>query len=387
MKHQSTFTLATAAALGLLATVSLATAQIYKITDLGLDTTPHAISDFGHVAGTVSYPASGKTPATTRGFIWSNGVKTDLGLLPGGTFSNARSINKHGQVVGYADVKTSGNTWRAFVWDPSSGMHDLNSVAGPNEVTAASLGWVLHTARAINDAGQIVGDGVLNGDTSGSKAYLWELDANGNVKVQRVSLGTKEAEAETRGLNNAGQVVSSVPHTVVINSLGQTWDYPKASLWQRDASGIGYNVDLGLLDGRQSHAFSINNHGEVAGYAERAGGALNAFYWSDANADGVSNAGEMVSLGTLGGSGSSAFKINDARQVVGWAHDSAGARRAFVWDSTNSMRDLNKLSNVGTTWSLSIARAINNTGSVVGTGTVKVKNGTQSRGFLLTPVQ
>ena len=60
-------------------------------------------------------------------------------------------------------------------------------------------------------------------------------------------------------------------------------------------------------------------------------------------------------------------------------------RRAFVWHSSYGMKDLNSLSNVGTSWYLERARDINNNGYIVGHGSVKVKNGTQARGFLLTP--
>ena len=75
-----------------------------------------------------------------------------------------------------------------------------------------------------------------------------------------------------------------------------------------------------------------------------------------------------VDLGTLGGPGSAAFGLNDARQVVGWAHisgcsvDGAPCYRAFLWDD-GSMTDLGLLAGDEG----SFARAINNNGIIVGT--------------------
>lgn len=390
MKRHLIPTLA-AAVLGLLANSGFAPAQAYTITDLGADTMPYAVNDAGQVAGAVNYPATSTKhttiPAYGRGFIWNNGAKTVFGTL-GGPNSVARGLNKYGQVVGYSETTSTSGSYNAFLWESATGLRNLNFIAGPNGITAASLGWVLTTAFGINDNGQIVGRGVKTGETSTTDAYLWERDAAGNVAVQRVNLGIPNNGAETRGINNAGQVAGSVPNVI----SGQTWPY--ASLWQRDLTGVGYNVNLGLLGGNISHANSINNYGEVVGYALLANGAANAFYWSDANGNGVSDPGEMLSLGTLGGMMSVAFTINDAGQVVGWGHDAASNPRAFVWDAVNGMRDLNALSNVGSTWLLKEARAINNPGRIVGAGSFtvitvgrgnKVTYSTQNHGFLLTP--
>jgi probable HAF family extracellular repeat protein len=41
---------------------------------------------------------------------------TDLGVLPGGTYSKPGAINNHGAVVGYSDL--SGGGQHAFLWTP-----------------------------------------------------------------------------------------------------------------------------------------------------------------------------------------------------------------------------------------------------------------------------
>jgi probable HAF family extracellular repeat protein len=76
----------------------------------------------------------------------------------------------------------------------------------------------------------------------------------------------------------------------------------------------------------------------------------------------------FVDLGTLGGPGSAAWGLNDGRQVVGWSYiDDCTAqghpcRRAFLWED-GVMTDLGLLSGDEE----SFARAINNSGLVVGT--------------------
>ena len=77
----------------------------------------------------------------------------DLGTL-GGTNSYAYGINSDGQVVGASD--SAGSGWRAFLYSGGI-MTDLNSLIDP------SSGWFLSWADDINDSGQIVGTGFLNG--------------------------------------------------------------------------------------------------------------------------------------------------------------------------------------------------------------------------------
>jgi probable HAF family extracellular repeat protein len=82
---------------------------------------------------------------------------------------------------------------------------------------------------------------------------------------------------------------------------------------------IHYTVtDLGTLGGTFSQAFSLNNHGSVVGFSTLNGDiALHAFFWRD---------GIMTDLGTLGGSDtlpySSATNVNDRDEVIGFSETS-----------------------------------------------------------------
>lgn len=71
--------------------------------------------------------------------------------------------------------------------------------------------------------------------------------------------------------------------------------------------------------------------------------------------------GHVIDLGTLGGSSSQANALNDAGQVVGWAHDTNNVSRAFLWDN-GVMQDLGTLPG-GTT---AEAQDINESGRIVG---------------------
>jgi probable HAF family extracellular repeat protein len=77
----------------------------------------------------------------------------ELGTLPGDAGSEARAINVAGDVVGRGipDLGTS----QAVLWRDGAAV-DLNTL-----ITAA--GWILTSATGINDAGQIVGAGLRDG--------------------------------------------------------------------------------------------------------------------------------------------------------------------------------------------------------------------------------
>ncbi len=96
---------------------------------------------------------------TYDAFLYSNGTMTDLGTLSGNSSSLAYGINASGQVVGDSftgtDPLKSKDAGNAFPFLSSNGtMTDLNSL-----IDSAS-GWTLEDATAINDNGQIVGDGI-----------------------------------------------------------------------------------------------------------------------------------------------------------------------------------------------------------------------------------
>ena len=111
----------------------------------------YGINDAGQITGIASTPGS----VGGHAFIYSNGVMQDLGTL-GGAYSTGTAINHAGVVVGYATLANLNAPYHAFV---SSGtkIHDLNGLIPRNS------GWLLEAANGINDSGEIVGYGSING--------------------------------------------------------------------------------------------------------------------------------------------------------------------------------------------------------------------------------
>src|SRR6516162_6587597 len=64
----------------------------------------------------------------------------------------------------------------------------------------------------------------------------------------------------------------------------------------------------------------------------------------------------MTDLGTLGGSRSFAFGINDQGQVVGYSYLPDGTYHAFLWQG-GVLTDLNSLLSNGAGWTLTVATA------------------------------
>jgi probable HAF family extracellular repeat protein len=108
------------------------------------------VNETGEVAG------SSSSSTGLHAFLWSGGAMRDLGTLPGIPGSTAFGLNGFGQVVGAGRAGTGyKRSVRAFVYT-SGTMLDLTNLIVSNP------GWVVIEARAINDAGAIVGIGRFN---------------------------------------------------------------------------------------------------------------------------------------------------------------------------------------------------------------------------------
>ncbi|MEN8174825.1 MAG: PKD domain-containing protein [Pseudomonadota bacterium] len=119
------------------------------------------------------------TSSESRAYLCWNACADPLDLVDVGTLlnedgefglrSSAADVNESNQVVGNSwleAVNTSiydPSRYHAFVWDEARGIRDLNAA----ELTEVPAGWILTQATAINEQGDIVGTGLLNGEAHG----------------------------------------------------------------------------------------------------------------------------------------------------------------------------------------------------------------------------
>ena len=125
------------------------------------DAYSHAVNNSNQVVG--AFDNGGGYHA----FLYSGGSATDINnLLSGSNGSNARGINDSGTVVGrFSSLNFTGD--HAFVY--SNGVaQDLNNLIDP------ASGWVLNSADAINNSGQITGTGTLGGT---ARAFVLTLQS------------------------------------------------------------------------------------------------------------------------------------------------------------------------------------------------------------------
>ncbi len=135
----------------------------------------------------------------------------------------------------------------------------------------------------------------------------------------------------------------------------------RAVLWQK-----GNHIELGTLGGTNSRAFGVNERVDITGAAQTTNGTFHAFLWRQ---------GRLEDLGTLGGKNSYGHAINSAFDIAGVSETTQQVRHAFL-HTGGKMRDLGTLGGF-----LSQANALNEAGDVVG---FAQNAAGQSRAFLHT---
>ncbi len=255
------------------------------------------------------------------GFAWRNGTMTGLPAYPGGYDSYAAGANNRGQIVGWAENG---------VLDPTcNNSSPVNqylqfeaAIWGPNLTEMTQLppypGDPDSAATAINDLGQVIGiSGICEnavGDQSATHALLWE---NG----QPINLGNLGAQA---------------------------WNTP----------------------------ISLNNHGQIVGFANNTSNNSQGFLWTKAKG--------MQPLPFIGNDNAgAAYDINEEGQIVGISNGGTEpyGMRAFLYQN-GMMTDLNKLVVGDSPLYLLIAQGINDSGEIVGTA---AEPDGQQVGFLAVP--
>jgi probable HAF family extracellular repeat protein len=290
----------------------------------------------------------------------------DLGTLPGDYASVGMGINQLGDVVGWSAGPTG---TRAFVYRTATGMTALPALAGRP----------VSTARAINNAGVIVGT-ASTGGTDVGHAVRWQA----GVARDLGTLGSG-AFSEARGVNSIGTIVGSSStdgggllgthafrftdgtgmvdltpqfddaHAEGINDSGQVVGWRNGRAYRLTGSTF---TDLGVPTGyAQSFATAINASGQVAGHViTGSGNAERIFRYSN---------GVLTLIGGLG-EDNRAFGINTAGAVVGQGLPVLGLKQGFLYTDANGMQGLNQLIDPASGWYILGATGINDAGQIVG---------------------
>ena len=306
-----------------------------------------------------------------HGVVWRNGHIIDLKTLEGGYESWANAVNNRGQAVGFASnaifdansLQGLVTQTRAFVWQ-NGVMKDLGTLGGSDA-----------EALFINAQGQIVGQSYTihsipppnlhcTDTPLALHAFFWEEGRMADLSTLGGSCAFVSA------LNENGQVVGQS------TLAGDQESHP--FIWER-----GKMKDLGALGGTFGYASWLNGQGTAVGAATIEGDqVLLAYRWKD---------GAMTNLGTLAGDTCSVSDgVNSSGQVVGGSGVSDAAffsactgsiEHAFFWDN-GRMIDLNRFVPNSSDLTLNEAVFINDRGEISGTGTLA--NGDQ-HAFLLVP--
>jgi probable HAF family extracellular repeat protein len=232
---------------------------------------------------------------------------------------------------------------------------------------------------AINDAGDVLGWGELNGTTH---SFLYR-----NGKVLDILAGDPAPRAFA--MNNLTQVTGYIGTTPFIWENGVFTTIPgngaafgindsqtlvgrtaghEARMWR-----AGKYIDVHPPWASDSEAMSINSLDEAVGTADLVSGGRRGVLWRGE---------EVIQLPTLGGGQSQAYDINDSSQIVGLATNSTGNFLGFLWEK-GSMYELEELIPGGSGFViLQFAHDINNVGQILTSGFT----GKANHELLLNPV-
>jgi len=316
---------------------------------------------------------------------------TDLGLIPGGTFSSGLAINNQpiivglandntfalqrpfwdantGAIVGFADnfspastaipehVNDSremagtevygDNVYQGIYWNPAGQAFVLPPLAGFDPVYGA-----VHTkAHGINNLSQLVGTGKEGEPNFYTHAALWLDKDTEAVDLGFLGQGVPLNYSEAYGINDLTHVVGNSAIGSAIHGF----------LWRN-----GQMIDLGTLTGQiVSEAKAINNTGIIAGKV-----SIFPVIW-EYDINNVNRAPKIRQLPIPAGFfAATTTAVNDMGDVVGYAGSPNIDSHAILWRNGVAI-DLG----IWPGGHYSVANGINNRGQIIGTGTVSGNN-------------
>ncbi|WP_186441139.1 dockerin type I domain-containing protein [Desulfamplus magnetovallimortis] len=331
--------------------------------------------------------------------------------------SSAFGLNTLGQVVG-AMIDSNGNYY-AFAWD--NGTITILDSIDPASAFYDSGSW------RITDDGKITG--YSSNNEGNPHAVIWDIATGTPIDLHT---GNVEGNISTTiGINSNGQVVGAAEIPVpFVESVFHAFIYDNTNGFQ----DLGTMNTSGYIEGGYSAAVSVNSSGEVVGVAQNNSWNFRPFIYTSSEGmiplsiDPALSSGEWGATiindnGLIGGValfadidslsypwiGTEAFPyiwndsasspvaitmpalfpngvlcaVNNSGSMVGsmWnANEEEPLFHAFIYDSSNGLRDLNDLVTTDSDVVLQFAGDINEKGEIAG---YALQNGIM-RAFLLT---
>ena len=316
------------------------------------------------MAGTSRYYV-GDEDLGNRAFLYNAADLSNLGTLgnePNGYGqSEARAVNNAGEVVGdsynYIDGVRAG--YRAFLYN---GSEILN--LGSFGVDTSGLGQ--SNAVDINNSGQVAGHSALyeDGNPKGWRAFRYD-------GAGLVSLGVLGTDPSGRGnslasdINDVGQVIGYSSYYVGSQFKGnRAFLYDGNTLINLGAFGKSPSGEA------WSYAEAVNNSGQVIGnssyYVAGVQQGWRAFLYDHGA---LFNLGFLGSVPNYGSIISNAVAINDTGQITGYSTyyemGTYKGGRGFLYEH-GVLNSLGTLSTDASGYGNSIPTALNNAGQIVG---------------------
>lgn len=381
-------TLLTSIAAGsLLAALAVAQPH-YTITDLGTlggpgtTSNPLGVNAFGWAAGTSNLVANGPNHA----FLWFGGGRLfDLGTLGGPKCptcnSQANGMNALAETAAGSETSNMDPNGEDFC---AYGTHHqcLGAIGTAWGLKALPLLAGGHNANAfdVNDLGRAVGvaengasDATCASGGMAFQALRFEAVSWGpDGRVQELPPLPGDTVGFATGINFNGQAVGAsglCSNTAYLTPFGPF--APHAVLWDSNGSP----TDLGHLEGEPAGTYniatSINDRGDVVGFA-CVGGDTNpatciedTFLWTkETGMQGLGRYPNSIATGPP-----CCHTINNHGEIVGFSIDASGNELAIVWQGKTAV-PLNTLIPQNSGWNLQCAQGINDAGEIVGFGTI-----------------
>lgn len=341
----------------------------YEITDLGgLDGERSIVYDINQAGTAVGFASGPLDEDGNRTFFvhavqYDTAGNLDLGTLPEGTISEAVGINDAMVSVGYAN-ETSENDAGQTISKNFPVVFEGGTVSKLPDLA----GLVGAVAYDVNNQNVVILGGSYDVDSddefnSSSRAFVFDRQTEQYTMIEPFAEGANRRSFVT-SIDDNGDLVG-------FSDVKVAEDNFSIASYITNVADVSTLTQLPSVDNREMFARSVNSKKEVVGniYISGTNDQREAFYVDMSTA---SPQIEFLGFFADNFNDSRANDINNMGQVVGRALISVPTLRetaAFLYEN-GEMKDLNKLVACNTPWKLTEARAINDSGQIIGVGSL-----------------